>query len=126
MLMPEDYYDDAYTSAKAKHKDTVETIPFQHLDYVKNNDRFVLQQVLITLKYIESVTKSEIIDKPQRFFYDTFHKVQSGEININSFHKNTKTKVTITDRSKNIMKVSKMDKRFLYTDEKPSTVIKKA
>ena len=126
MLMPEDYYDDAYTSAKVKHKDTVETIPFQHLDYVKNNDRFVLQQVLITLKYIESVTKSEIIDKPQRFFYDTFHKVQSGEININSFHKNTKTKVTITDRSKNIMKVSKMDKRFLYIDEKPSTVIKKA
>lgn len=125
-LMPKKYLDDAYTSAKAKHKDTVETIPFQDLDYVKNTDRFVLQQILITLKYIEGVAKSEIIDKPQRFFYDTLHKAQRGEININSFHKNTISKVTITDKSKQIMKVSRRDKTEIYTNKKPSTVVKKA
>ena len=125
-LMPKKYLDDTYTSAKVKHKDTVETIDFQDLDYVKNTDRFVLQQVLITLKYIESVSKKEIIDKPQRFFYDTLHKVQSGELNINSFHKNTITKVTITDKPKVTTRVFKSNKKDLYTDEKPSVVVKKA
>ena len=125
-LMPKKYLDDAYTSTLNKHKDTVETIPFQDLDYVKNTDRFVLQQVLITLKYIESVAKSEIIDKPQRFFYDTLHKAQRGEININSFHKNITTKVTITDKSKQTMKVSRKYKTEIYTNKKPSTVVKKA
>ena len=125
-LMPKKYLDDAYTSTLNKHKDTVETIPFQDLDYVKNTDRFVLQQVLITLKYIESVAKSKIIDKPQRFFYDTLHKAQRGEININSFHKNKTTKVTITDKSKQTMKVSKRTKSQIYVDKKPSTVVKKA
>lgn len=124
-LMPKKYLDDTYTSAKSEHKDTVETVDFQDLDYVKNTDRFVLQQVLITLKYIESVSKKEIIDKPQRFFYDTLHKVQSGEININSFYTNTKTKVTITDKSKNSVKTSRNYRTSLYINEKPSTVIKK-
>lgn len=125
-LMPKKYLDDAYTSTLNKHKDTVETIPFQDLDYVKNTDRFVLQQVLITLKYIESVAKSKIIDKPQRFFYDTLHKAQRGEININSFHKNITTKVTITDKSKQTMKVSRKYKTEIYTNKKPSTIVKKA
>ena len=79
-LMPKKYLDDIYTSAKEKHKDTVETLPFQDLDFVKNTDRFVLQQVLITLKYIESVAKTKIIDKPQRFFYDTFHKANPSRL----------------------------------------------
>ena len=125
-LMQHHYMDDAVTSAKSTHKDEIKTSYSQYFDFVKNTDRFVLQQVLITLKYIESVAKSNIIDSPQRFFYTTFKKVQTGEININSFHKNKQTKVTITDKSKNTVKTSVKDRVPIYTNAKASTIVMKA
>lgn len=125
-LMQHHYMDDAVTSSKFKREDNVKTSHSQYFDFVKNTDRFVLQQVLITLKYIESAVKSKVIDSPQRFFYNTFNKVKTGEININSFHKNKQTKVSIADKKNNTVKTSAKTRVPIYANAKASTVVMKS
>lgn len=123
MLLDEGINSDNLTILNGRFIDTVSTPNLKYFDYSENKTKFVLQQIINTLKYIKENIKGSINDKPDVFFCKVFNKLSVEDSQKKSFYNAQNIKNEISDKISNSTQSQKEFKSEVKDSSKKSTIV---
>lgn len=126
ILAEDNSEDDVLTYNKSKHTIEIKTPNLEYFDYFENKNKFVLQQLINTIKYIKSHLEEKVNDDTQKFFYSIFQREEIKDDNKIKLHTNLKTKVTLADNDIKSVRSGKFNKIIIQDSTKASTRIQKS
>lgn len=123
MLLDEGVNSDNLTLTNGRFIDTVSTPNLKYFDYTENKTKFVLQQIINTLKYIKENIKESINDKPDVFFCKVFNKLSIEDSQKESFYNSQNIKSKIEDKVLNSTQIQREFRSEIKDSSKKSTII---
>ena len=126
ILAEDNSEDDVLTYNKREHIIELKTPNLEYFDYFENKNKFVLQQIINTIKYIKSHLSEGINEDPQKFFYSIFNKQKIEDNQKTNIYSNLNTKVTVADNGIKSVRAQKLNKQIINDSIKASTRVKKS
>ena len=126
ILAKDNSEDDVLTYNKKKNTIEIKTPNLEYFDYFENKNKFVLQQIINTIKYIKSHLDKVPDSNPHKFFYSIFKKEEIQDDKKLNIYTHLNTKVTLADNSIKTVKSLKFNKTIVNDNMKASTRIKKS